>query len=203
MQAMIDNASLHSVYIVDEDGMSKIFADLKQTLVLQNDATLIYFSSESNFIFERELEILQKRYPSQFIWNAVREKVIAASTTLQELLEAVINSNTKDRVIFILSGDEELIYIVSNQLWFLGICKNQIKIYFLANQPFLLFRHYPQHSIRSALQTARQAARLPPKQLKRTHTLLSLEHNSHRNHNKPSNQACLVQNHNISLLHNY
>jgi hypothetical protein len=101
---------------------------------LQNDATLIYFSSERNFIFERELDILQKRYPSQFIWNAVREKVIAASTTLQELLEAVINSNTKDRMIFILSGDEELIYIVSNQLWFLGICKNQIKIYCLSDE---------------------------------------------------------------------
>jgi hypothetical protein len=134
MQAMIDNTSLHSVYIVDEDGMSKIFADLKQTLVLQNDATLIYFSSERNFIFERELDILQKRYPSQFIWNGVREKVIAASTTLQELLEAVINSNTKDRMIFILSGDEELIYIVSNQLWFLGICKNQIKITCLSDE---------------------------------------------------------------------
>jgi hypothetical protein len=36
----------------------------------------------------------------------VREKVIDASTTLQEILEAVINSSTKDRLIFILSGDE-------------------------------------------------------------------------------------------------
>ena len=133
MQAMIDNTSLHSVYIVDEDGMSKIFADLKQTLVLQQDATLIYFSSENNFIFDRELEILQKRYPTQFILYPVQEKVIDASATLQELLEAVINSNTKDRMIFILSGDEELIYIVSNQLWFLGICKNQIKIYCLSD----------------------------------------------------------------------
>jgi hypothetical protein len=64
----------------------------------------------------------------------VREKVIAASTTLQELLEAVINSNTKDRMIFILSGDEELIHVVSNQLWFLGVCKNQIKITCLSNE---------------------------------------------------------------------
>ena len=131
MQAIIDKTSLHSVYVVDEEGMSKIFADLKQMLVLQHHATLIYFSSKDNFIFDRELEILQKRYPSQFILYPVREKVIDASTTLQELLEAVINSNTKDRLIFILSGDEELIHIVSNQLWFLGICKNQIKIYFL------------------------------------------------------------------------
>jgi hypothetical protein len=59
----------------------------------------------------------------------VREKVNDASTSLQEFLEAVINSNTKHRLIFILSGDEELTDIVSNQLWFLGISKNQIKIY--------------------------------------------------------------------------
>ena len=126
---MIDNTSLHSVYIVDEDGMSKIFADLKQTLVLQNDATLIYFSSESNFIFERELEILQKRYPSQIIVYKKGEELIDASTSIQELLEAVINSNTKDNLIFILSQDEELIHIVSTRLWFLGINKNQIQIY--------------------------------------------------------------------------
>ena len=131
MQAMIDNTSLHSVYIVDEDGMSKIFADLKQTLVLQNDATLIYFSSESNFIFERELEILQKRYPSQFILYGMREKLIEASTTLQELLEAVINSNTKDKLIFILSADDEVVFNASHTLWLSGIEEKQIKIHFL------------------------------------------------------------------------
>ena len=133
MRAIIEKTSLHSVYVVDEEGMGKIFKELKQVLTSQPDThtTLIYFSSENNFIFDKELEILQKRYPTQFILYPVREKVIDVSTTLQELLEAVINSNTKDRLIFILSGDEELIYIVSNQLWFLGICKNQIKIYLL------------------------------------------------------------------------
>jgi NAD(P)H-flavin reductase len=133
MQAITDKTSLHSVYVVDEDGMSKIFTELKQMLASQSDnhTTLIYFSPENNFIFDRELEILQKRYPTQFILYPVREKVIDASRTLQEILEAVINSNTKDRLIFILSGDEELSHILSNQLWFLGICKNQIKIYFL------------------------------------------------------------------------
>jgi hypothetical protein len=133
MQAITDKTSLHSVHVVDEEGMGKIFKELKQVLTSQPDShtTLIYFSSENNFIFDRELEILQKRYPTQFILYPVREKVIDVSTALQELLEAVINSNTKDRLIFILSGDEELIYIVSNQLWFLGICKNQIKIYCL------------------------------------------------------------------------
>jgi hypothetical protein len=133
MQAITDKTSLHSVYVVDEEGISKIFTELKQMLAAQpdNDTTLVYFSPENNFIFDRELEILRTRYPTQFILHPVGEKVIDASTTLQEVLEAIINSNTKDRLIFILSGDEELIHIVSNQLWFLGICKNQIKIYFL------------------------------------------------------------------------
>jgi len=133
MQAITDKTSLHSVYIVDEEGISKIFTELKHMLTshADNHTTLIYFSPENNFLFGRELEILQKRYPSQLVLYPVREKVIDASTLLQELLEAVINSNTKHRLIFILSGDEELIYIVSNQLWFLGISKDQIKIYVL------------------------------------------------------------------------
>ena len=126
---MIDKTSLHFVYVVDEEGMSRIFADFKQKLVLQHHATLICFSSKNNFIFNRELKILLKRYPSQFILYQVRENLIDASTSIQELLEAVINSNTKDNLIFILSQDEELIHIVSNRLWFLGICKNQIQIY--------------------------------------------------------------------------
>jgi hypothetical protein len=131
MQAIIDNTSLHSVYVVDEEGISEIFTELKQALASQADyhTTLIYFSPENKFIYYPELEILQKRYPTQFILYPVREKVNDASTSLQEFLEAVINSNTKHRLIFILSGDEELTDIVSNQLWFLGISKNQIKIY--------------------------------------------------------------------------
>src|SRR4030095_6242835 len=129
MQVTIDKTSLHFVYVVDEEGMSRIFADFKQNLVMQHHTTLIYFSPKNNFIFNKELEILQKRYPSQIILHQMREKLIDASTSIQELLEAVINSNTKDKLIFIVSQDEELIHIVSNRLWFLGICKNQIKIY--------------------------------------------------------------------------
>ena len=133
MQAITDKTSLHSVYVVDEEGVSNIFRELKEILASQPNyhATLIYSSPENSFIFDRELQILQRRYPTQFILYPVRQKVSDASTTLQELLEAIINSNTKHRLIFILSGDEELIYIASNQLWFLNISKDQIKIYFL------------------------------------------------------------------------
>ena len=134
MQALTDKTSLHSVYVVDEEGISNIFTELKEILASQidNHTTLIYISPENSFIFDRELEILQKRYPTQLVLHPVREKVMDASTRLQELLEAVINSNTKVRLIFILSGDEELIHIVSDRLWFLGISKNQIKVYLLS-----------------------------------------------------------------------
>jgi len=127
MQVTIDRTSLHFVYVVDEEGMSRIFADFKRNLVMQHHATLIYFSPKSNFIFNKELEILQRRYPSQIILRQMKEKLIDASASIQELLEAVINSNTKDNLIFMLCGDDELIHIVSNRLWFLGICKNQIQ----------------------------------------------------------------------------
>jgi ferredoxin-NADP reductase len=133
MQAMIDKTALHSVYIIDEEGIISIFEELKEMLALQPEShtTLIYCSAKNNAIFDKELEILQKRYPTRLILYPVREKVIDISASLQELLEAVINSNTKYRQIFILSGNEELIYIASNHLWFLGISKNQIQVRFL------------------------------------------------------------------------
>jgi hypothetical protein len=126
---MTDQTSLHSVFIIDEKGIISIFPELKQMLALEAEshATIIYCSDEDNSIFERELEILQKRYPTRLILYPVQANVIDISTSLLELLEAVINSNTRNRQIFILSGNEELIYIATNHLWFLGISKNQIK----------------------------------------------------------------------------
>ena len=118
---------LHFVYVANEDGLSKIFTGLKQKLFLQNNVTLIYISSNDSFVFDKELEIFEKRYPSQFIWYRVREKLVDASSTIQELLEAVINSSTEEHLIFVLSPNEELIHIVSNRLWFLGVSKTQIQ----------------------------------------------------------------------------
>jgi hypothetical protein len=84
-------------YIYRAPSGGKSFSSLASQA--DNQTTLKYFSPENNFIFGRELEILQKRYPTPFILYPGREKVIDASTTLQEILEVVINSNTKDRLI--------------------------------------------------------------------------------------------------------
>ena len=125
---MTDNNSLHFVYIVNEDGMSRAFVELKQKLAQQHHATLIYLSSNDSFVFNRELEILEKRFPAQFVMYQLKEMLPDCSASVQELLEAVINSNTRDNLIFILSQNEELIHTVSNRLWFLGISKTQIQI---------------------------------------------------------------------------
>lgn len=124
---MTDNNSLHFVYVVNEDGMSRAFTALKQKLAHQHHATLIYLSSNVSFVFNRELEILEKRFPAQFVMYQLKESLPDCSASVQELLEAVINSNTKENLIFILTQNEELIYTVSDRLWFLGICKNQIQ----------------------------------------------------------------------------
>lgn len=126
---MVDKTSFHFVYVVNEEGMSSIFDDLKQKLIFTHHATLIYFSSNDSFIFSKELDILQKRYPTQFLLYKISEELVDAAASVQELLEAVINSNTKDKLLFLLWHNDELINIVSNRLWFLGISKNQIKIY--------------------------------------------------------------------------
>jgi hypothetical protein len=130
MQAL---QSVCYVYVVDEAGMREIFIELKQMLVSQPDThtTLVYCSAEDNFIFSKELDILQKRFPAQLIVYLVKRNPVDASTLLQEFLEAIINANTSVDLLFVLSGDEELIHVVSDRLWFLGIHNQQIKIWFL------------------------------------------------------------------------
>jgi len=126
---MIDEISLHFVYVVDEKGKTKILAHLKQALVSFHHTTLIYFYSKDDFIFNRELDLLQKRYPVQFVINEVREKT-SDITTLQELLKAVIDSNAKDGLIFILSADDEVVYNAAHTLLLSGIEEKQIRIHF-------------------------------------------------------------------------
>lgn len=128
MQTKFDKTSFHFVYVVDEEGMNRIFADFKQKLAFQHDVTLIRVAAANNFTFNKELEILQKRYSSQLMLYTMIVEVVNGSALIQEVIEAVINSNTKDKMIFIMSQDEELIHVVSNVLWFLGISKDQIRI---------------------------------------------------------------------------
>ena len=92
---------------------------------------LIYLYSKDDFIFEREIDMLQKCYPIQFMLNVVNEKISDVATPLRELLKAAINSNTKDKLIFILSADDEVVYNASHTLYLSGIEEKQIKIHFL------------------------------------------------------------------------
>jgi ferredoxin-NADP reductase len=124
--------SVHYVYAVDKKGMSDIFIRLKNVLASQPDtlATLIYCSAEDSFIFSKELEVLQKRYPSRLLVYLLNSSPIGAAAMLQEVLESLINADTSDDLLFILSGDEEFINVVTDRLWFLGIGKQQINLLF-------------------------------------------------------------------------
>jgi ferredoxin-NADP reductase len=124
--------SVHYVYLGDKEGMGEIFVKLKKVLASQPDTlvTLIYCSAEDNLIFSFELEILQKRYPSRLLVYHLKNSPIDAAAMLQELLEALINTDTSDNLMFILSGDEEFVHVVTDRLWFLGISKQQIKLLF-------------------------------------------------------------------------
>jgi len=80
-----------------------------------NQTTPINVSPENDFIFGRELEILQEDIPLNSFCIRRGKKLLMFQQQFKKILEAIINSNTKDRLIFILSEDEELICIVSNQ----------------------------------------------------------------------------------------
>jgi len=82
MQAIAEKTSLHSVYAVDKEGISKIFIELQQCW-LHKQATMQRSYTFLPKILDRKPDILQKGYPAQLILYSMWEKVIDASTTLQ------------------------------------------------------------------------------------------------------------------------
>ena len=131
--SFINNNDLHLVFITDEKGIQKTFNLLKKRLSesTNNFLTLIYCipKMQNHPLYNDELKILESRFSQQLKvfyiskeTNSVCKNIIAGLT----VLEIIINSNVKAVMKFLINGKEELIEVMSEQLYFLGIEKNQI-----------------------------------------------------------------------------
>jgi hypothetical protein len=118
---------INHCFIVDEVGMASTFPQIKYQLTAQGNhhVTIICTSLDNHFSFKKELNILEKMFPLQFI---VFYEMIAepATSIAQENIEAILNSNVMDEITFTISGNEAFIAHIAEELHFLGI--NQINI---------------------------------------------------------------------------
>jgi hypothetical protein len=123
----------HFAFITDDCGIHTAFELIKFKLRNECDSFLsLIYSVNGPFshpLFVAELESLGRRYYSQLItyyeYSGGMENP-GNSDINQQLLEIIINSNTCEKLQFLVLGQEDLVIRVTGRLLFLGIQPNQI-----------------------------------------------------------------------------
>ena len=99
---------IHLVLICDETGIFDAFSSIKEHLGNRGEdfLSLIYSIPENylNPLFERELAILEKRFSHNLLTYTVKVKP-GEYDHIQELIEAIINSNSNLKMQFLVFGD--------------------------------------------------------------------------------------------------
>jgi hypothetical protein len=120
----------HLVIICDEEGIFNAFELAKERLSEEDTLlSFVYAVSEEKGhpLFEQELSILECRFFEYLL--VFRPKIERGiSCFKQEVLEAVINSNTSKKLRFILFGTESFVGQVEHTLNFLGIPPSQLML---------------------------------------------------------------------------
>jgi ferredoxin-NADP reductase len=127
MQSLGYINGIHYCFIVDEIGIASTFPQIKSHLAEQDihHVSVLYCSSNNHFVFKKELDLLERIFSLQFM--VFYENATANFFIPQESIEAILNVNVMAEMNFIISGKEEFIQQVEEQLHFLGIHQIQIQ----------------------------------------------------------------------------
>ena len=120
----------HFVLICDESGIFDAFRIIRESLGGRGKIflSLIYSVPENylNPLFEREIAILEKRFSHNLYTHTLKVES-GKYDLIQELIEAIINSNTNLKMQFLVFGKEEFVNYVSEVLEYLNIDTFSIK----------------------------------------------------------------------------
>jgi hypothetical protein len=121
---------IHLVLICDETGIFDAFKTIKEHLGNGGEIflSLIYSVPENyiNPLFEREISILEKRF-SHNLYTYTLKVEPGNYDSIQEFIEAIINSNTNLKMQFLIFGTEEFADYVSGVLGYLNMDTFSIK----------------------------------------------------------------------------
>lgn len=124
---------IHKVFITHGNGVFTAFNMVIDSLKseITNDLTFIYITPElpAKPLFKAELELLERRFNGRLLVYFVDGCQVTSDECLQlkqELLEVVINSNTKPQMYFYLIGNDDFADKANHCLLFLGINANDI-----------------------------------------------------------------------------
>lgn len=120
----------HLVLICDETGIFDTFKEIKGNLAGSNNVflSLVYVipSNLLNPLFERELRILEKRFPQNLFIHKLKIEP-RGYDIIQGFIEAVIKSNTNSELRFLVKGNAEFIDYVAGVLVYLNIKTSKIE----------------------------------------------------------------------------
>ena len=119
---------IHYIFIADTGGMASAYPTLKERLTkaTHHHITLIYCSADNQYLFQKELEILQKHFPTQLFVIYHSNALTAPCDFKPDDVEAIVNANTMQQMRFIISGNKAFVVKITEFLTFLGIEDIQI-----------------------------------------------------------------------------
>jgi len=120
---------IHYVFFADELGIASVYPALKKKLAESRykHVSLLYCSSNNRHIFQKEMEILQRHFPSQLFVSYHSNEFFNTCLIGKEDIEAVMNANTMPQMDFTISGNEAFVEEIKELLLFLGIEKVRIQ----------------------------------------------------------------------------
>ena len=129
MQKDIEEMGIHYIFITDDLGIASVFPAIKFKLTDLNcqQVSLLYFSVNKEHVFQKELQILERRFLTQLYVSYISKEIEDVTVLPNEEIEAVLNANTMPRMDFILSGNAEFIEKVKSLLIFFDISNIQIQ----------------------------------------------------------------------------
>ncbi len=127
---MRTDSTSHYVYFADNNGMHHIYPEIKEQLSTDagNLVSLIYFQTGETYLFKRELDTLNKRFPVQLVVY-YEHTGPGQENAIQETIEVVLNSNTSGSLNFILAVSEALAAGITSSLLFLDVKQADIREY--------------------------------------------------------------------------
>jgi len=130
---ILHESQTHKVFITHGDGIFSAFNMVIDSLKseITNDLTLIYITPEqpATPLFKAELELLERRFNGRllvYFLDSCKVNIDECHQLKQELLEVVINSNTKPQMHFYLIGNDDFVDQANHCLLFLGVSANDI-----------------------------------------------------------------------------
>jgi ferredoxin-NADP reductase len=123
---------IHYIFIADTAGMASVYPTLKERLATEADrhVTLLYCSDSNQYIFQKELEILQKHFPTRLVVN-YHSNMLDGACVFQQDVEPIVNANTMQQMSFVISGNAEFTSKMTELLTFLDVTDIEIhKQYF-------------------------------------------------------------------------